>query len=358
MPFYQTDPDNMQSTTPPPTPLEQSSFSTRQPSRFRLPKLLKRSQSPGPEVTRPKAVEDIRTVSVNTSDIPPLPRRVPSPFRAVTHMKRPIPLLLPASPPNTPRVSISDPGKRPIAIRQHSADSHIPTTRIVANIPEPESNMPQRSLRAIPRSVPNLRAPPSLLPLQTQEMKRTLLPSPFSHDNTMLVSPTESCFTCQSATTRCLGIIPYEDNSIVSSYFDVSQPQNPLPASRPYPTKKQAEQSMLQDVPLRSHDTSIPQTVRSTVKLAGPPRRGSNALSSEGDWLSGTMQYCEQWLEGVETDPRRCQIVENPYIRSNPDDVDAETSVVRMTQMLSKINSNVQRNMPSLFKQQSPSPSL
>ena len=332
-PFYSR-PNAAEMATPPASRHQDSISMKNSTSMFRLPKILKRSQSnrrPSILSSRSISVDEGLPVFPKNDDIPPIPRRVSSPFRAVSHMKEPFQLVLPAAPPSPPSSPIENRprlSKRPLMIRQHSADDTVHTISRKQDFEGQSKTEPVRMLKMTPLSFPDLKASASTTHLQVCKHAPSLLPSPDFNDSTIVATSNKSHFSFHDPRTAPgNGLSPYESHSIVSSYCETAEGQDHVSAQATGGLDfDQDERQIHSDTEL-----DVPRTGKAIVKFEKPGhRKRSSTFSSEGDWLKGTMRYCEDWLRGVDADPRRCQIVQDPDSEVNSIVGDQSTPVVSL----------------------------
>ena len=352
LPFYHR-PANGEPHTPPESPEEPMTSGKSQVPRFRLPKILKRAQPTrfhSTHAVTPAASEEKSPVVMDT-DIPPVPRRIPSPFRAVAQMTEPFPLILPSSPPASP--SLSSPRlTRPSLMRLRSADSALPRDGIDQNLIHRSQSDSIPNLRKTPLSVPDFKKSPKAI---RPSVDKKLLPSPDFYDAKVAASSSDVYYTVHD---RVTGMRPYENHRIISNYFEDNRVErrSSVPSEKPQ-FRPQIMRAKTTDVAVQGmmnfEDAGI-QTVRSVVKIDNQKRERSGTSRSQNDWLAGTVQYCEDWLRGVEKDQRRCQIVQNTEAGYNSDSAAIETHVVsiELSPTTSCLLTNIFRNMLRLFKQQ------
>lgn len=316
-----------QPVTPPESPLESMTQVKRQPSNsiFRLPRILKRAQP----TRSPSFVSQSSTVTAipgepcqavpDTGDIPPMPKRIPSPFRNAAQMKEPFQLVLPVSPPSSPRSS-NPKMTRPNLNRFYSANDAViggsANRELLAKTKESEHR-----LKMIPISVLEVNTPSTDGHLSVKRGRPVLLPSPDLHDSKIAATSCDSYFTIHDPSSE---MSPDEHDSIISSYFEGANPalvESPKRLGiRPVPIRAQSSNAVPPRKERLYDGVDTPRTLRSTIKLAnGTGSDRSCTLPIENDWLAGSMQHCEEWLQGLETDQRRCQIVETGADAESPD---------------------------------------
>ncbi|KKY24815.1 hypothetical protein UCRPC4_g02345 [Phaeomoniella chlamydospora] len=247
-------------------------------------------------------------------------------------MKEPFQLVLPAAPPSPPSSPIENRprlSKRPLMIRQHSADDTVHTISRKQDFEGQSKTEPVRMLKMTPLSFPDLKASASTTHLQVCKHAPSLLPSPDFNDSTIVATSNKSHFSFHDPRTAPgNGLSPYESHSIVSSYCETAEGQDHVSAQATGGLDfDQDERQIHSDTEL-----DVPRTGKAIVKFEKPGhRKRSSTFSSEGDWLKGTMRYCEDWLRGVDADPRRCQIVQDPDSEVNSIVGDQSTPVKYVT---------------------------
>ena len=186
-------------------------------------------------------------------------------------------------------------------------------------------------LRSVPLSVLEVKEPSIDGHLAVKWDRPGLLPSPDFHDDSIAATSSDSYFTVHDPVT---GISPDEHDSIISSYFESADPKlvdSPKRLGiRPVPIRAQTSNAVPPAQEKFYDDVKIPLIVRSTIRLTnGTGRDRSSTVPNANHWIAGTMQQCEEWLQGLETDQRRCQIVETG---SNAESPDVETDMVSQQQ--------------------------
>ena len=288
--------------TPPSSPEEYKHSIPPQPSRLRLPKFLTRVQpTRSPSFLMRHQTQDGMHGNVQESASLETAAQADStsPFRAVREMKEPFPLLLPASP---------------------AESQQGPLCRVFGDQVETSD---VKALRSVPLSYSGLATSQSgQRPLKRSPSKpMILLPSP-AFSEIKLNEATQSYFDCHQSQlsrppTRDLRRASSSDeNPSIASYYCQSPEQrvflrdgfNVRDVSR-----KSSAPSMLERADGRRDRgiTSAPSSFK--LPKSCPTRDRTRTLSSEADWLSGTMSekaMCEEWLDNIP--PRRHQLIQHP----------------------------------------------
>lgn len=295
--------------TPPTSPQDPQKALKRQASRFRLPKLLRRSQPENLITTEPtKAICQIKSSSSEVTYRAEKDERDFPSFRLPHEMERPLRPLVPA----------------------------IPT---LATGDGPLTGTLSRTLRKMPRSYHNLRvcnyenqfsSEPPKLPGNIP----ALLPSPLPSDREENQGG-GTCFTFGNPVTRearhdTPTEVSYEYQNIVAAYCEDDFNEDVLACENT--VVPAAERSRSPSTPVRQqdmHDWSAaartPPTSNMSAILRSPKRDRSNSLSSEATWLSKSFAHedhspCMGQLERIkmnenslaEKSRRCCHLVQGP----------------------------------------------
>jgi hypothetical protein len=296
--------------TPPTSPPSLPKTLKRQTSRFRLPKILKRTRTS--DSTRSAATETILRSDSNPSpgqQCSKYPEPSISASRTFHEMKKPFPLLLPFAP-------------RPIPTAKD--ESLVGTT--------------SRKLRKMPKNYRDLRAQKSdnqisLQPTKPDMRTPTLLPSPLpsdseeSHGSTEYfafwnprklgnteVKPAETSYDYDDIVAGYCEDVFEEDGRSAGSTPAVAAGRKLRPAIPPQPQES-----------ITSAATRTTPTSNMSATLRSPKRDRSSSLSSEATWLSKTFatkdySNCIGQLERIQMNERRladksrrcCHLVQGP----------------------------------------------
>lgn len=275
MPFLKMSISQIGLRTPPPSPGD--ARSSPHPSRFPLPKFLRRTQ-PARSPTAPRQTNSIASKSPpltfpGTGNTPSQPTY--SPFRAIQHMRELVPLVLPASPEPS----------------EHS---------------ENEPSIPQK-LRKAPLAYRDLRI---IGQEQGLDSTSALLPSPvfselqFNHNLNFYFSTDTSTYQQPLPDRPLQASSLYEEHDIFSSYCDNHETH---PGSQNFKDSSEDSAALPPPDVERRHDTrrdagivcapsSFPRYQRR------PLRHRTRSYSSEASWLAGNMPekaMLKEWLSDL-----------------------------------------------------------